>query len=113
MNAAQQVQTAEKAHSTTDDNQVIVDVQENGFLIYISYIAKHLGHISWINTKQDNSGLWDCFTNSPYGKRLDMSPVIILETLRRKRENLGIMPVLCPDDLTTLKTVYSECRIRA
>jgi len=109
MNTAQSLRhdnfTAQQQTDTTTASDAL---SVNHFGIYLSYLSQYLGHISWLQTDQDSAGLWETFSNSPYAKRPDMNPVVILETIRRKRAQLGVLPTLSTDDLGILKQAYSQ-----
>ncbi len=99
------------AHQPQTDNSIEQTASlENGFIVYLKYLAQHLGHMSWLFTEQDDQGLWDTFSKSRYCNRIDVSPVIILETLRRRREQVGVYPTLSMNDLSVIKSAYIEQR---
>ncbi len=82
------------------------------FTIYLQYIAEHF-RSDQHSEAIDSTGLWDTYEQSAYAHRPDLNPVILLESLRRRRAALGSFPLLRAKDLTRIRESYHRQSIAA
>jgi len=82
------------------------------FTIYLQYIAEHFSAGPDADTI-DSTGLWDTYEGSSYSHRPDLNPVILLESLRRRRAALGSFPLLRAKDLIRIRESYHREAIAA